>query len=444
MTSAEGVGRAMWLALLVSGPGVLAAEPVPLTLDQALQMAGRQNPEVQAQAQRAAAAVSDRDAARRARWPRLSLASGWWLSDTPSMVFAGRLDSGEFRQQDFAISSLNDPAALSHLGTALQLEAPIDLSGSAGARAESLSLAAEAARLGHDELTQDVRLGVVESYRRAALAERMIGALERAVEGARAREADVHARVVEGASLAADLMRARARRRQREADLAERRGDRAVALARLARAIGASAVDAYRPVEAASAPAPLEGDGASWSQRALAGRPAVAAARRHTESRSLALRAEDRSKWPDLAAWGRVQDDRITASGGSVSGAVGVSLRWNLLDFSRSPRVAAAASAVRAADLSAQAVADQVRLEVETAWHRAQAARERYAAAAGGAEEGREALRVIRERRQQGLATLTDELETEAASLGAEIEELRAATEAAIADAALRRAAGAL
>ena len=81
---------------------------------------------------------------------------------------------------------------------------------------------------------------------------------------------------------------------------------------------------------------------------------------------------------------------------------------------------------------------------MESAWYRAQAARERYAAAAGGAEEGREAVRVMRERRQQGLATLTDELETEAASLAAEIEELRAATEAAIADAALRRAAGTL
>ena len=75
---------------------------------------------------------------------------------------------------------------------------------------------------------------------------------------------------------------------------------------------------------------------------------------------------------------------------------------------------------------------------------RAQAARERYAAAAGGAEEGREALRVVQERRQQGMATLTDELETEAASLAAEVEELRAASDAALADATLLRAVGAL
>jgi outer membrane protein TolC len=50
---------------------------------------------------------------------------------------------------------------------------------------------------------------------------------------------------------------------------------------------------------------------------------------------------------------------------------------------------------------------------------------------------------VVRERREAGLATLTDELETEAASLGAELHELDAAVEAALADAALRRAVGA-
>jgi len=50
----------------------------------------------------------------------------------------------------------------------------------------------------------------------------------------------------------------------------------------------------------------------------------------------------------------------------------------------------------------------------------------------------------MRERRESGLATLTDELETETASLRAQLEELRAATAAAIAVAALERAAGVL
>jgi outer membrane protein TolC len=119
-------------------------------------------------------------------------------------------------------------------------------------------------------------------------------------------------------------------------------------------------------------------------------------------------------------------------------------VRWSAFDATRSRRVAAAAADARASQLEARAAADQVRLEVESAWRLATSARQRYAAAAGGADEGREALRVIQERRRAGLATLTDELESETESLAAELQELRAATDAALADAALRRAAGLL
>jgi NNP family nitrate/nitrite transporter-like MFS transporter len=60
----------------------------------------------------------------------------------------------------------------------------------------------------------------------------------------------------------------------------------------------------------------------------------------------------------------------------------------------------------------------------------------------GPTAEGREAFRVVQERRKAGMATLTDELETETAALGAALQEIGAAAEVAIADAALRRAAG--
>ena len=113
-----------------------------------------------------------------------------------------------------------------------------------------------------------------------------------------------------------------------------------------------------------------------------------------------------------------------------------------LFDPSQGPREAAAAAEQKAAALDANEASDRVRLEVTLAFRRAVAARERHAAAAGGAEEGRETLRVMQERRSAGMATLTDELETEAAALGAALQEIGAASEVAVADAALKRAAG--
>ena len=59
----------------------------------------------------------------------------------------------------------------------------------------------------------------------------------------------MEARVGEGAALVADLLRVRTRRRQREADLAEQRGDVRIALAVLARAIGADPGTVYDPTE---------------------------------------------------------------------------------------------------------------------------------------------------------------------------------------------------
>jgi outer membrane protein TolC len=431
-------------ALLAPGglPAAAATEPVALTLAEALALAEQQNPDLAAVRARAAAAGEGAAAVRREVWPRLGLAAGWSATDVPSAVFAHKLDAGEFTADDFALDRLNDPSAVSHLGTALAVEAPVDAFGKVRTAVESAAARARSAGAQVDEAVLDLRLQVEQAYRRAVLARQAVEVTGRALAGTRARESDVEARVAGGAALQADLLRARARRREREADLAERRGEAEAALAALARALGAPSGAALDPVEAPSAAPPLAGDLDLWMERALAARPALAAAAEAAEAARQTSRGEEKSRLPDLALWGRLQDDRVDLSGGRQSGSVGLSLRWSAFDPARGHRQAAAAAELDAAAAEARAAADQVRLEVAAAWHRARAARERLAAAAGGAEEGREALRVVRLRRLAGSATLTDELETEAAALAAELQELRAATDAALADAALARAAG--
>lgn len=440
------VGRGLaflTLALLSLALTTAAADDAaPLTLEEALRLAEAQNPELQAAQGRAKAQLERAESTGGLKLPRVSLGMGWSYTDNPSYVFSHKLTAGEFTQQDFAIDRLNSPSAIGHLTSALSVEAPIDLAGrvrdqaaaqSAGSRA--LSEAAREARL-------EIRLKVSDAYRRAVLAERSLEVNERALAVARAREDEMQLRVAEGGALHADLLRARARRRQREADLADRRGELAVVRAGLARAIGAAPGTAYRPTEAAAAPAPLTEELTAWRERALQARPALAASRERLQSLRLARHAEERAAWPELGVYAQLQDDRNSFSQGGQSATLGAALRWNLFDGTRKKRVAAAVSEEQAVEQEARAALDQVALEVEAAYRRAVAARERYAAAGGGAEEGREALRVVRERRQAGLATLTDELETETAALQAILMEVQAATEAALADAALRRAAG--
>jgi len=437
--TALAVGALFW----ASSP-VAAAEEIPLSLGEALERAEKGNPDIQAARERATAQGSRIESVERLRWPRLDLMMGWSRTDLPAMVFMGKLNAGEFTQNDFAIDSLNSPEPLSHLMTALTVQAPVDVAGKVKAMSSAQAAVERAMQAGTLEMLQEIRARVIEAYRNAELAGRAVALTQRALQGAVARERDIQAHVEEGSALQADLLRARSRRRQREADLAERRGQRRMAQAALTRLLGAEPGTLFNPIDAPVVPPPLEGELAAWTQRALERRPVYTATQEKREAARWMRTAEDRALLPDIGLFGQVQDDRNSPSNGKQSWAFGAMLKWGAFDPGRGKRLAAAQADERAAELETRSAADQIRLEVEMAYRRAESARERYAAAAGGAEEGREALRVLQERRQSGMATLTDELEAETASLGAELAEIQAAAEAALADSALKRAAGEL
>jgi outer membrane protein len=437
-----GFAVAVALAVLAGASAEGLAETRPLALAEALSLAEQANPELLASAARVTAQAARAEAVSRMRWPRLGVSLAWSRTDLPAGVFAHKLDSGEFATEDFEVASLNDPAALSHLGTQLSLELPIDVFGKVGSMAGAMAAYGDAAAAGTREATQEVRMRVSEAYRRAEMAGRAIEVTERVVAVAKAREAEIQARVDTGGTLHAELLRARARRREREADLAERRSERRMAEAALARLLGAPPGVNYVPSEGPPAVTTLEGDEAAWVEKSLRQRPLLEAGRRKSAAASALVRNEKRGLLPDVVAFGQLWDNRIRLDDGKQSWAAGVGMRWTPFDPSRERREAAATAEERAAELELRAAADQLRLEVATAYRRALAARERHVAAAGGAEEGREAFRVVQERRRAGMATLTDELETETAALGAALLEIGAAAEVAMADAALRRAAG--
>jgi outer membrane protein len=437
--------RAVLALGIALAPGALAAaraEEVPVTLAEALALAGQANPDLQAASARVDAQAARTESVRRMGRPRLGLSMAWSRTDLPAGVFANKLNAGQLTMADFDVARINDPGALDHLGTNLSLELPLDVFRKVGNMANAMAAYADAASAATRDEAQEIRLGVTEAYRRAEVAGRAVEVTARVLDAARAREAEIEARIEAGSALKADLLRARARRREREADLAERRGQQRMALASLARLLGAPAGTSYVPTEGPPAVTPLEGDEAAWVEGALRQRPALEMARRRADAASAFVKHEKNGLLPDALVFGQLWDHRIDGSKGNQSWAVGVGLRWTAFDPSRSAREATATAEQRAATLDAKAASDQVRLEVALCYRRAVSARERHAAAAGGLDEGREALRVVHERRQSGMATLTDELETETAALGAALQEIGAAAEVAIADAALRRAAG--
>jgi outer membrane protein TolC len=421
-------------------PGLFGAQE-PLSLNAALVRAQTQNPELKAMRERASASMSRGEATRKQTLPRAGVMLTAERTDNAAAAFAHKLNAGEFSSDDFEIARLNAPGALSHLGTSLFVEVPVDIAGRVGLAADGQAAGNRAFAQNIREAEGALRLHVTEAYLGAVLARQEVEATEKALLAAKSREEVTQERLAEGLALQADVLRVRARRRSREADLASKRADFAVAQAMLARLMGSpdgAAFDLTDPLDSQSSSDTLD----AWKARAEIERPALLASQEHRTAAGLALRLEEKASWPELAAQARLMDDRTSFSGGGRSWAISATLRWNVFDATRGKRVAAALADERATAEDERATHDRVRYEVESTYRRLVAAQERLTAARGGAVEGREALRVVQERRTQGLATLTDELETEAAAFAAELEEIGAVRNTVLAAAALKVAAG--
>ena len=313
--AADGTARlvcrlAACLGFVASALGV-CAEEVPLSLAEALDLAQRQNPEILAQRARTDAELARAEEVKKTGWPRLALASGWSWTNNPSLVFAQKLNAGEFTQEDFAIDRLNAPDGLSHLTTtAGRRGADRRSSARSGAQAERQSAGGRRAdAVARREPPRTC--GSASSKPTAGPPSPQRAWRSRSAPSrARALARPTWRRASPRARRSADLLRARARRREREADLAERRGRAQIALAALSRVLGA---EPRRLVPAQELPPrrrPLEGDEAAWARGPLTREPSCRTRASASRRRRWAERAEERSVRPDLGACGQLQDDR--------------------------------------------------------------------------------------------------------------------------------------
>jgi outer membrane protein TolC len=85
---------------------------------------------------------------------------------------------------------------------------------------------------------------------------------------------------------------------------------------------------------------------------------------------------------------------------------------------------------------------DAVAMETITAWHRLRVARETAAVADSGAEQAGAAARIVRDRYEQGLTTITEQLRAQTALVSARFDLLAARYESLIAHTELLRAMG--
>jgi outer membrane protein TolC len=433
------------MILALAAPSLLAQEA--LTLRQAVDLALHSNPLV------AAADAGEKEAEARIHQahsgylPRLQFSESIQRGNNPVFVFSSLLTQHQFSNANFAIGSLNRPNAMNNHQSQFTVEQVLfdarQTSRTVDAARFTRHMAGEDTRRSHSDIT----LNVLRAYFGVALAEKSLEVARQSVDSARADLERAEFIYQSGRSTQADVLAVRVHLAAMQEQRIRASNDLAVARATLNDALGVSLDRAFElttPLES-SAREP-EGTLEEYCRLAAEDRPEM----RQAELAQRLARTQQQiavaGYWPQVGFEGIVEADRQNFfSKGGTNWLTAVTLRWELWNGGETKaRVEQARFAESRAAALRKHADSAIHLEIRRAYLDLSAAAQRVEVASAAAAEAEEAHRIIQNRHQAGLITVTELLRSEVALSAARTQRLAAVYDHRVAAAALEHAAGTL
>jgi len=431
--------------LALAGSPLLAQEA--LTLRQAVDLALRSNPLVAASDAGEKEAEARIHQAHSGYLPRLQFSESLQRGNNPVFVFSSLLTQHQFTDANFAIGTLNRPDAMNNYQSQLAFEQVVFDARQTSRRVEAARLTRQMAGEDTRRSRSDIILNVLRAYFNATMGEKNLEVAQQSVDSAGADLKRAESIYQSGRSTQADVLVLRVHLAAVQEQQISASNDLAVARAALNDALG---VSLDRRFELTT---PLEsGVGApedtleEYRRLAAENRPEI----RQAELAQRLARTEQQiagvTYWPQVAFQGMVEADRQDfLNKGAANWFTAVTLRWNLWNGGETKaRVEQARFAESRAEALRNHTDSAIHLEVLKAYLALGAAAQRVEVASAAAVEAEEAHRIIQNRYQAGLITVTELLRSETALAAARTGRLAAVYDHRIAAAALEHAVGTL
>ena len=442
------IGALLWLGLSsgIASAQTPAASAQNLTLADAVRLALQKNPTVQAADAYAQAVHEGIAEAKAARLPRVDFSEGFTRGNNPVYVFGGLLTQRQFTASDFGLNFLNTPPPLDIFHTQFTAALPLYDAGQTGRRIQDAKLSAQGAGENGQRTRQEVIFNVVKAYTDELLARESARVAEAAVKSAQSDLHRAEARQEQGLAVPSDLLSAQVQLAQAQDGLLQAQNAVDLAHAGLNVAMGISE-DAATSIQPGLKETSFEaGSLAERQQRALNLRPdlreANLGAERAANGQSMA-RAEFLPKVNLFSSW--EEDNQTFLTRGGNNWTAGVSLNFNIFDGGAN-RARLAAARFRRSQAQAQVaqMAAAVKLQVREAYLNLNTSHQRVEVSRQAQAQAEESLRIIQNRYEAGLATITDLLQVETAHVSAQKNYLNALFDYRLSYAALELATGEL
>jgi len=421
---------------------VPASAQSSLSLSEAIARAKAHNPDA------GVAAAAERESAERVTQarggylPRVDVAESWQRGDQPAFVFSSLLTQRHVTAADLALDALNHPAATDNFRAALSVEQSLfDRTTSAAVRVASIGH--EMAATGRQLVDQDLTSAVSEAFGAVLMAAATARSAGVTVEAARAdRELAANrrnaGRVTDADVLQLDVYLARSLEQQVQATSDER-----IARAKLNQLMGEPlgttfSLDLTPPAMAIDITNP-----AHLEEEALKNRPEVALALQQEQLAAVTVQAARAAFLPQVTAQGGWELNGGEWNSRSSSWVVGAVARINVFHgMADKARLAEAREQATRRAIERGKAETLVRLDVQIAIARLEAARASEAVGRAAADQARESRRMIRDRYESGLTDAAMLLRSADALEHADAQQIAARVNVLTAAAALQRAIG--
>jgi outer membrane protein TolC len=417
-----------------------------ITLEQAVQMALQQNPAFQTNKDDADAARARLKETQSAWYPRFDFNQDFTRGNNPVYVFGTKLSQRQFTVGDFALNKLNTPTPLDNFQTRFSGQWRLFDSGETLLHKRGAKRLVTAADFQTEQARQDLIFEIVKSYYGVLVMKENTKAAEEAVKTAEASEHRMETMHKAGMLVDSDLLSARVFLSQMQDRQIRAQNDLALAQMQLAREMGMAVATPAEPagvLAESSAPTKTIQE---WLQTALQERPGLRAAQLEETAMGDERKAAKAEFGPKIGLFGSTERDAMTLGGPSGTNWIaGARLDFNLFaGGAQKARLAEAAAGESKARHNVEWLRSGVQMEVRKAFLDGNAATQRAAAAHDSTEQAKESLRIVQNRYEAGLTTVTELLRAQTAQLDATTGYLSALQDWQVAQAQLERAAGVL
>ena len=420
-----------------------ALAQTPLTLEDAIRRAQGDTADARALASSIDEANARVQRAQSGFWPRVDVTESVHRGNQPVFVFSSLLSQRRFTAANFAIPALNHPDPVTNTRTAVTLEQRVFDSGLTRLGVQAATLEREAASASRDAARQDLAFRAAQAFVQVLQLEATARATDAAVAAAESDRQRARARrevglVTEADVLAVDVQLADMRQRQIAAS-----GDLAVARMQLAEAVGLPLTDPVMPMRPVPRPAPADGD--ALVRDALTTHPDLRQADVHLQLAANGRRTARAALLPSVGVQAGWEFNGATLGAQQSSWVIGAEMRVNVFrGFADTARMSEASHAHARATAERERVERRIEVDVRGALAQLAAARAREEAGRAALSQARESQRIIRDRYEGGLATVTDVLRAAEATLDAESRATGAEMDVVLRTVALDRALGRL